>query len=245
MTRVQENIVDDLDYVDGLETVIVRQAGTTAKQVVLNALRRQVSAKEAEASNGVYTQHDVKWELPTRKRDTGVFTPEAGDLIVSEQVVNPNIKEEILDDFSNGSIAWTVNAVDLSTLKTRWRCWSKRLNLDDDNKETLIIEKATYKRDGTGALKPTWASFLTALDGHVQEVLSDLVVRHERREVKITHQVFVKDPDGTDDLSTIQAGMRVKRADNSYLNIVRVTHKDDIMKLTMLDTVATRSPVDT
>jgi hypothetical protein len=98
--------IDDLDQVDGGETITVTQAVTLTEQTVAGALKRPLSLRELEFFAGTLAHGDVKFNLPVANTE---FAPDADDVITDADGQD-----------------WDVKAVDLLSLGTRYRCWCKQ-----------------------------------------------------------------------------------------------------------------------
>jgi hypothetical protein len=98
--------INDLDLLDGIETVTVTQAVTLTEQTVAAALKRPLSLRELEFFAGTLEPGDVKFNLPVANTS---FAPDVDDVITD----------------SDGQ-GWDVKAVDVLSLGTRYRCWCKK-----------------------------------------------------------------------------------------------------------------------
>jgi hypothetical protein len=97
--------IDDMEFLDGTETVTVTQAVTLTEQTVAGALKRPLSLRELEFFAGTLEHGDVKFNLPVSGTS---FAPDVDDVITD----------------SDGQ-EWDVKAVDVLSLGTRYRCWCK------------------------------------------------------------------------------------------------------------------------
>ena len=69
---------DFFDVVDGLEAVTLLRTGSSNPCMIPHALRRAITVAEAAASDGRYTNTDVRWHLPAAEC---LASPRLGDLI--------------------------------------------------------------------------------------------------------------------------------------------------------------------
>jgi hypothetical protein len=98
--------LDDMDSLDGGQTVTMTQAVTLTEQTVEHALKRPLSLREIELFTGVLTYGDMKFNLPAADLD---FAPDIDDVITEL-----------------GGQTWDIKAVDLLALGTRYRCWCQK-----------------------------------------------------------------------------------------------------------------------
>jgi hypothetical protein len=164
-------IDDDLDYLDGLETVSVVQPGGGAPVVDVIALRRRVAGQEAEASGGAYTQHDVRFHLATR---TMTEEPQVGATITD-----------------GGAVSWRVLRVDANPLATAWRCWCRRVGLNDELDQTITIQRARWAIGGLGVPAAVWTDELTGVAARIQPQREVIEIQRQARLARVTHKVFV------------------------------------------------------
>ena len=97
--------LDDLEFLDGGQIVTVTQAGTLTEQTVAGALKRPLSLREIDLFAGTLTHGDAKFNLAVSETS---FAPAVGDTLSD----------------SDGR-DWEIEAVDLLSFGTRYRCWCK------------------------------------------------------------------------------------------------------------------------
>ena len=180
---------DFQDVTDGLQLVTVATPGSSEVTEVPHALRRAVTAREAQRSAGRLTAADVAWHLPAAELPE---PPEPGDLILEA-----------------GGRRWTVLEVQRATLDARWRCLARDLAVAHRLDDTVDIQQATYTKSSGGADEPTWHTWKTGLRARIQPALAE--VKDERlrqvtrsvyliyleENLSVDHRHRVKGPDGT------------------------------------------------
>lgn len=212
--NIIDSLSDDYAFVDGNRSFVFVQAGTQSMMNVASVLKRQVNSKEAFASGGAYSQLDTIFVIPSTLCD--LFSPEVGDLI------------------SDGITTWVVTAAEASELTSVVRCWCKAPVLNQQLTETLTIEKVTWSKDSEGAQAPQWNAILTMLGKiHESSATIEILDAGMRRTVTRTHQIYVLDATG------IKPGMRI----NETYNVVKVTGRDDLGSLSVIDAVDATTPV--
>lgn len=172
-----EWLEQDLKLFDGVESVTLRSADASAEVLIEHGLRRGVTAREAEASQGKYTQADAKWHLPAEETS---FAPEVGMRLEDE-----------------AGTTWTILQVERLALGTRWTCWARDLVLVEGLAERVTIQRATWVKGDAGALHPEWEDWQVDLPARLQlqsaSVQSEKQQRAGRARVKVflAEQVLV------------------------------------------------------
>lgn len=212
------DLANDLLYTDGLEEVRVYFAGTDRSRVIPHALRAAVSVREAAASGGAYTTQDTKFSLMLSEFDSDPL--EVGGIIEACD------KTEL----------WSVYGVDKARYAGQVRAWCKRGVVLGSLTDNLRIQAPRFTKSDDLVEKVAWTDVLT-LQGKIQEVSSELVVEEQRRRVKVTHRIFVPARD------TLHGGQRVLDANGSVYHILRVTGKDMLGDLVVLDCELARRPL--
>lgn len=212
------DISNDHKLFDGNETLEVVQAGTDRFQVVRNGHQFPVTAKDAAASDGTYTQSDVKFNLPVVELLT--FVPLVGDFVRTVD-----------------GLLWPIGMVEKLTLKTRLRVWCKRCDLNPALATQLKVFKPINKVDNSNTPYTEWQLVKTA-PGHVNEVASEFDIQNGWEKLKITHNVFFTDQ------FPIQAGFRIEDCDGNKFNVQRVTGRGTNGAAMVCDVVTTRTTVN-
>ena len=213
------DIAEDFEFIDGLESVTVVQAGTGKRQIVDSAFPSPVTARDAIGSDGTYRQGDMKFTLPAAKLP--LFVPVAGDSIEA-----------------GGGVVWQIGAVETICFATQYRAWGKRADLNPATSAELKIFRPKHGKDESGAAVRKWLLW-GVLAGHVNEAASVVEVESGRKRLKITHQIFITDPKSND----IQAGWQIKDKTGATWNCLRVTSKGNMGQATILDVEKSRTPV--
>jgi head-tail adaptor len=159
------------DVVDQLEAVTVRDVSASTNTPVASALRRAVTTREAEASEGKYTESDVVWHLPA-------------SLLASP----PAVGDTITDASAN---VWTILEVQQAAADSRWRCVARVVAIDGGFNETIDIQAATWNKGAAGAASPSWSDVQTGLSARIQPHRMDIGGEHGRRTVRTTHRIYV------------------------------------------------------
>lgn len=212
------DIEEDYLIFDGLEKMILIQAGTNIKTEITGGLPLPITTRDVAASDGTYTQGDSKFSLP--KKECSFFDPRPGDFIKDA-----------------AKTLWTLQAVETLTLKTRFLCWGKRADLNPGTLTQVKIWKPETKKDATGAAFKNW-KLIKDVSAHVNENVSETIVEVGRKRLKITHRIYVVDP-----IEKVQAGFRVTNSAGLAWNVIRVTNKGTAGEATILDVETSRSPM--
>ncbi len=180
---------DFSSVVDRVEAVTVKRPGSSQTSSTTGALRRAVTTREAQASQGEYTLSDVVWHLP------------AGD------VTEPPRPADIIVD-GDGTL-WTVLDVSQTTADSRWRCVCRNLAVAHRLDQFVDIERAVYTKDIRGARQTSWHLWRTGLAAKIQAVGADNSDSHQQdvtvgefriylaEPVEVDHTHRLKGPDGT------------------------------------------------
>lgn len=172
---------------DGTEPVMLHRRGSTpgsSPTAVPCALRRAVTTREAAQSHGQYTESDVTWHLPAEQLSS---PPRLGDLI--------------LDDEDR---RWTVLDVQLTTLRSRWRCVCRNLAVVHRLDDTVTILKAGYVKGDGGAAEPIWRPWKTGIRARIQPVATDVGTEHQARRSAARYEIFVEEDLALDQTHRIQ-----------------------------------------
>lgn len=133
------------------------------------AIRRWITTREAQASDGKYTSDDVTFHI------SGVslgITPTIGDTI------------------TEGSTGWTILAVRYERLTDRWELVSRELAVSGLN--TLVtIQLATFTRTMDGIQQATWADELTDLRAAFQLFTGDDIEENKLQELKPQYRCYL------------------------------------------------------
>lgn len=186
---------------DGLEAVTLNRRGSSLNVSITNALQRAVTTSEIEASNGQYTQGDVRWHMPAAEVTT---TPKIGDSIVDA-----------------GGTWWGVLTVQEATLSARWRCVSRNVIVQYGLDDTVTIEVAAFSKGDGGAAERSWSTYRTAR-ARIQKITADAEDREGARRTATQYDIFVV----TD--VTLDHTHRIKGVDGTLYQVTGNTGVDDI-----------------
>ena len=170
MTLVLDNDYLVFDNTESVTHVSIRAAGNLA-DAIANALRHQVTERDAIASGGVYTTQDVAWNLPAIQ---AANAPKPGDTITDSDAV-----------------VWTILQVDRATLKTRWRCTSRDLILANDLRHTVEIWAPQYSDNQAGGRVPVYIPQQTGLAARVQELAADRIEERGKRGTRRQYEIYL------------------------------------------------------
>jgi hypothetical protein len=189
---------------DGLEAVTLNRRGSSSNVSVTNALQRAVTTSEVEASNGQYTQGDVRWHLPK-----------------AEVAATPKIGDSIVDA---GDTWWVILTVQEATLSARWRCVSRDVIVQYGLDDTVTIEVAAYSKGDGGAAERSWSTYRTAR-ARIQEVTADAEDREGARRTARQYDIFI--------VTDLELGHehRIRGSDGTLYNITGNTGVQDVSAL--------------
>ena len=175
---------------DGLEAVTLNRRGSSSNVAVAKALQRAVTTSEVAASDGQYTQGDVRWHLPV-----------SDDLPIAEP---PSIGDSIVDAAGDD---WVIMAVQDATLSSRWRCVSRNVVVQYGLDDRITIEVAAFAKGTGGAAERTWSVYRqvraniieTTADTEVREGASRTAKQYDivlAVDTEIGHQHRIRDEKG-------------------------------------------------
>ena len=175
---------DFAEVADGLETVILKRRGSSNQTVVSGALRRAVTTQQARARNrydtwkkvasdGRYAAGDTTWHLPAEQLGE---SPLLGDVIVD-----------------GDGHRWTILAVHLVTLQTRWQCLGRNLVVAHGLDDTINVLKASYVQGEGGAAEPIWQPWKTGIRARIQPSSVDVGTEHHARRAAGRFRIFVEE----------------------------------------------------
>jgi len=170
---------------DGTESVALKRRGAesgSAETAIADALRQNVTVREASARNrgntwkdvssgGRYVAGDAVWQLPVEQLPE---TPRPGDLIVDADARR-----------------WTVLEVQRAAMQTRWRCLTRNLAIAYGLDDTVAILRAVYSKGTAGAVEPTWRVWKTGVRARIQPAGVDIDTRHRTRQTVSQFQIFL------------------------------------------------------
>ena len=179
---------DFSSIVDRVETATVQRPGSSLASSTNGALRRPVTTREAENSQGEYTLSDVVWHLP------------------AADITEPPRPADIIVDADG--IRWTILAVARTAADSRWRCVCRNLAIVHGLDQFVDIEQAVYTKDIRGARQAVWRIWQSGLaakiqplaarntDGHQQDVTIGEYRVFLAESIELDHTHRIKGPDG-------------------------------------------------
>ena len=138
MTLTFDPSTDFEDVCDGLAAVSLNHRQGESESITA-ALRREVTTREAIASNGKYTTADTRFHFPISSVDA---SPKLGDTI-----------EDADDEY------YTILEVQRATISRRFKCVCRNLAVVNGLDSIVTIEKVTYSKGTQGARERAWATW--------------------------------------------------------------------------------------
>jgi head-tail adaptor len=161
---------DSMSFIDATETVsLVRRGGE--ESTISNALKRRLMTNDAAATDGSYTASDVTWHLST------------GEL------ADPPAVGDLLRDGSG--VAWTVLEVAESRQSGRWICRARQLAIAGGLDSLVRIQRATWSKGKSGDAVATWHDVQVGVLARIQPERSVVEVEHGKRDVTVTHKIYL------------------------------------------------------
>jgi head-tail adaptor len=200
MTLALNPSADFAAVVDGLATITLHRRGGDSENIA-QALRREITTREAAASNGKYTASDVRFHFAVSAVEA---TPKIGDVI----------------EDADGE-RYTILDVQLATLAKRYRCTTRNLAVVHGLDSTVAIERATYAKGAQGAIERTWTVW-KRVRARVQPVESTVGVADGAMQTAARWKVFI-----AEDLDLDQR-CRVKTNDGTTYNILGWSRAEDV-----------------
>ncbi|MBX7164811.1 MAG: hypothetical protein K1X74_00560 [Pirellulales bacterium] len=159
---------EDQATFDGLVTVELWPRDASEPVTVAGALRGPIARQESAPTAGQVLQADVVWHLPVA---LVAERPPLGSLIVEDS-----------------GATWTVLAVELQTLSTRWRCSTRALSIEGEEIE-IDLQRPEWAADACGAPVATYTTYATAVTARVtvidQRAASDQNERAGLRTIRV------------------------------------------------------------
>jgi len=214
MTIALNVATDFVDVVDGLEAVTFLERGGGTTQAITKALRRQISRREAEASNGKYQASDTIWHVSQ-----------------TELASQPQPGATITD--GEGTI-WTALESSRDTLTSRWRCVCRNLAIAAGLDQLITIQKANWQAGRGGDAQPNYSDWKLNVPASIQPmdaaINGDNQLRHADTRYSIRLAVDHE----------ITADHRVKDVDGNVYKIESFADKEQLGQFMVL--VARRVP---
>ncbi len=196
---------------DDLESVTLLRRDGGGSTTLANALRRAVTTREAEQSDGRYTAADVRWHLDA-----------------SELAAPPRLGDQLLDTAGE---TWTVLETRLATGGSRWECVSRNLALVGGLDTYITIRREQVTKGAGGAVERTWENFRTGVRARVQIQEAQRREEHGRQSGLVTAQIFVAEQIAVDN------GYQIVAADGTVFEITGFRSPDSLGRLFEIDAV--------
>jgi head-tail adaptor len=198
---------------DGLEPVTVLRRGTSDALAIAHALRRQVTTQEAAASDGHYTQADVRWWLPQ-----------------AECGVQPALGDTLAD---SAGTRWTVIETAESRPTGRWQCTCRNLAIVHALDDTITVEKVMLSKDPQGAVVKTWATWQTGIRARIQPAAAQMPTEQGLQYTLRKFVIFIAEELPLDHTH------RIRAADGTTYKITGWTRAQRIGELQTIDAEVT------
>jgi len=161
---------DLVDIVEGLEPVTLHRRGGPQTSIA-RALRRAVTTREPDASDGQVTLSDVHWHLPA-----------------AECPDRPSLGDALMDSAGD---RWTVLAVAVSVLAGRWDCACRNLAVVHRLDDVVAVQRAEYEKGEGGAAVERWHTWRTGLRARIQPLATQPATTHGTRRTVDRFQIFL------------------------------------------------------
>jgi len=191
---------DFVDVADGLESITLNRRGSDAESIT-NALRREVTTREAAASNGKLTTADTRWHFPVSAVDS---IPALGDVV---------------EDASGNQ--FTVMDVQEATLGKRYKCATRNVAVVYGLDSVVTIEKATYSKGTQGAMERTWTTW-KKVKARIQPSTAQAETSAGMKRTEKRYQVLLATTCDVDN------SHRIKAADGTLYKFAGATQADQI-----------------
>lgn len=207
---------DDFEVFDNHETVYLTRPGKT-EAIKVCALRRQLSVREAAASEGAYTARDVQFSI--RRSSVCKSPPGVGGVLTSQE-----------------NEVFTIIGVDKATLKSRFRVWCREPIIDGDLDDDLTFEKPLTLLDGLDAPYTEWTAVYSNVPGkiHIEDTKNS--VSFGARQDTPSAMIYAKN------VAEVKPNWRVKGRDGVYYNISKVT-TPPLAGIAVMEATSARTPL--
>ncbi len=203
-----------------LSRVIYRNRNRGREAIVSRALRRSVTSRELDPSEGRLVSMDVIWHLPI---------PTVGILRQA-----PDLGGTIHD----GDEEWTILNAVKETLSTRWRLTCRNLSLVFDLSEAFRIERSYTKRGEAAEAVPVYRTVATGVPGRFQPDAGTIETAQDARVLRQTGSLFLGHH------YDIDARTRLVGPDGAHYGVNRVTRMERLGEPLTLDVERTWRDAD-
>jgi hypothetical protein len=210
---------NDLSTVaDGTQTVTLLRRGRTPGDpgtVVTHALSRAITAGEA----AMVATGDVRKQVPSGGQQ------QADDLVWHLPVVElpdaPQLGDVILDGDGR---RWTILAVKLATLGTRWRCETRDVGIKVGLDDAISVQK-----NAGSSASPLWRTWKTGIRARIQPLETTIDSTTETPSTTARYRIFVAENIDVDHTC------RIRGADGTIYTILSSTGADRIGELQVIE----------
>jgi head-tail adaptor len=179
----------DQTIFDGAEPVMLVQPGEPQSPVVVYALRRGPTRREAEPSGGQHTAADATWHVAAAEL---TLRPEIGAVLVDSEAQRHTVLEAALE-----------------TRATRWRLRTRNLAIAGGLDRLVSFERATWTKDACGAPAAVWSLYRAGVPARIQPQQAGVATEHDRRLTRVTHKIYLAEPMDVDDNFRVTHGGEV------------------------------------
>lgn len=217
---------DDIQIMDGKVGIQIVAPGGGGTYSFPDAVKQQLMLKEVEASNGLYLRSDIKFQVQTSENPEGEWPRPAWF-----------VKETV-----SGRV-WTIIEADHATIRTRMRTVCREITLggtvDDGTLLLCTIAKPQYGKDESGAPVASYPILMMNVEMRIVEVKQELFVRHEKKEVRISHHLYTTNDAA---LALIDVTTKIVDSNDREYSVVRITGKNKLGMLAVLEAYSTNVP---
>lgn len=214
------SLSDDWQIFDGLETATLRDylsgsdSLTSGTALTSCVLRRNVTTKEAEASNGKYTTADVVWHVPKSQYST-----------------QPALGGKVVD---SSSVSWTILEAQYNVIRNMWRLTTRALAITGGLNQYVTIKKANLTRGTGGQHVITWTDYLTNVRSRLQRNATTVDEKDSRRQPIARYTLFLEENIA---MTSFERWQVVDSSSNTYsvLTAEKPAMIGDLMQLHMDD----------
>lgn len=205
------NLSTDLAVMDGGQTVTWQQRTTSKNLSIAGAIPRATVQSAPGANDGSYQQYDLVWHLPVSEFATHEATPKSGD--------------ELIDA---AGMVWIIRQAEFVTHGSRWKCSTRRFELDLRFDERVTIEQAQISHDTAGAAQRTWVTLLANVPARIQPVEAQIADAHQAKSQQVTVFVYFSAP------QTLGRETRIVAADGRIYHVTGYQQPEQLDKYFIL-----------
>lgn len=166
------NLSNDLSIMDGAQTITWQPRTTSQTLTIPGAVPRASEQNAPGANDGSHQQYDLVWHLPASEFKAKQTSPKSGDEFVDAQ-----------------GMVWTVLTAELATQQSRWKCQTRRFELDVQFDERVTIQQAQHTKDTTGAVQRSWVTIHSNVPARIQTLAAEIADAHQAKAQRVN--VFI------------------------------------------------------